>query len=48
MPHAFAAARGSSADLLIVIAPGVERFEYFRRLIRVARGEDTPESLKDI
>jgi len=48
MPHAFAAERGSSAEVLIIIAPGVERFEYFRRLARIARGEDKPESLKDL
>lgn len=48
MPHAFAAERGSSAEVLIIIAPGVERFEYFRRLARIARGEDKPVSLKDL
>ena len=46
--HAFAAERGSTADILIVIAPGVERFEYFRQLTRIARGEEKPESLRDI
>jgi hypothetical protein len=48
LPHAFAAARGKAADLLIVIAPGVERFEYFRKLTRIARGEEPPESLRDV
>ena len=48
MAHAFAAARGKSADLLIVITPGVERFEYFRKLERIAYGKDPPESLKDV
>jgi mannose-6-phosphate isomerase-like protein (cupin superfamily) len=48
LPHAFAAARGKGADLLIVIAPGVERFEYFRKLTRIARGEEPPESLQDV
>jgi len=48
MPHAFAAEPGSSAEVLIIIAPGIERFEYFRRLARIARGEDKPESLKDL
>ncbi|MGW2486686.1 cupin domain-containing protein [Streptomyces sp. NPDC001606] len=47
-PHAFAAAPGSTADLLIVIAPGVERFEYFRHLQRVRLGEATRESLLEI
>ena len=48
MPHAFSTARGSAADLRIVIAPGVERFEYFRRLSRIARGQQPPESLRDV
>ena len=47
-PHAFCAASGSSADLLIVIAPGVERFEYFRKLVRIGRGEEPPEGLRDV
>lgn len=48
MPHAFSTHRGSKADLLIVIAPGVERFEYFRQLSRIARGQEPPESLRDV
>ncbi|CAL9443942.1 hypothetical protein SUDANB105_02291 [Streptomyces sp. enrichment culture] len=48
MPHAFAAAPGTDADLLIVITPGVERFEYFRHLQRVRLGEATPESLLQV
>ena len=48
MPHAFSTQRGSMADLLIVIAPGVERFEYFRQLSRIARGQEPPESLRDV
>jgi quercetin dioxygenase-like cupin family protein len=48
MTHAFAAEHGSTADLLIIIAPGVERFEYFRHLTRIAHGEEKPESLKDV
>ncbi len=47
-PHAFAAVPGADADLLIVITPGVERFEYFRHLQRVALGEVTPESLLEV
>lgn len=47
-PHAFAAAPGSAADLLIVIAPGVERFGYFRHLQRIRLGEATPESLLEV
>ncbi|RII13854.1 Cupin domain protein [Streptomyces sp. YIM 130001] len=48
LPHAFAAAPGCDADLLIVITPGVERFEYFRHLQRIALGEVTPESLLEV
>jgi mannose-6-phosphate isomerase-like protein (cupin superfamily) len=48
MPHAFSTMRGSSAELLVVIAPGVERFEYFRQLTRIARGEEPPETLRDV
>ena len=48
LPHAFSAQRGSRADLLIVITPGVERFEYFRKLARIARGQEPPESLRDV
>ena len=48
LPHAFAAQRGGNAEILIVIAPGVERFEYFRQLTRIARGEEPPETLRDI
>ncbi|HYZ87136.1 MAG TPA: cupin domain-containing protein [Bryobacteraceae bacterium] len=48
LAHAFSADRGKSAELLIVIAPGVERFEYFRQLTRIARGEEPPESLRDV
>ncbi len=48
LQHAFSAGRGSPAELLIVIAPGVERFEYFRKLTRIARGEEPPESLRDV
>ncbi|MES4892773.1 cupin domain-containing protein [Streptomyces sp. NPDC096012] len=47
-PHAFAAAPGSTADILIVIAPGVERFEYFRHLQRIRTGQATEESLLEV
>ncbi|MER6273030.1 cupin domain-containing protein [Streptomyces sp. NPDC001797] len=47
-PHAFAAVPGSTADLLIVITPGVERFEYFRHLQRLRLGEATLESLLEV
>jgi quercetin dioxygenase-like cupin family protein len=48
LAHAFAAAPGADADLLIVITPGIERFEYFRQLARIATGQQPPESLRDV
>jgi quercetin dioxygenase-like cupin family protein len=48
LPHAFSADRGTGAELLIVIAPGVERFEYFRHLTRIAKGQEPPEGLLDL
>ena len=42
LPHAFAAAGASDTDLLIVITPGIERFEYFRHLARIATGQQPP------
>jgi len=43
--HAFAAPPAATADLLIVITPGVERFEYFRLLARFAQGQATLDDL---
>jgi quercetin dioxygenase-like cupin family protein len=37
--HAFGAAPGATADLFITIAPGIDRFPYFRLLSRVLAGE---------
>jgi quercetin dioxygenase-like cupin family protein len=48
LAHAFAAAPGEDADILIVITPGVERFEYFRHLLRIRLGEVPPESLIEV
>lgn len=39
MPHAFGATPDSGARILIALMPGVERFEYFRVLDRIAKGE---------
>ena len=43
--HAFGAAPGSTADALIVIAPGIERTAYFGLLDRVRRGLANPDEL---
>jgi mannose-6-phosphate isomerase-like protein (cupin superfamily) len=48
LPHAFAAVQASDADLLIVITPGIERFEYFRHLARIATGRQASESLLEV
>jgi mannose-6-phosphate isomerase-like protein (cupin superfamily) len=48
LTHAFAAPRSADTDLLIVITPGVERFEYFRHLARIASGELPRESLLEV
>ena len=48
LAHAFAAAPGEDADILIVITPGVERFEYFRHLERIAYGKVPPQSLLEV
>jgi quercetin dioxygenase-like cupin family protein len=48
LAHAFAAAPGEDADILIVITPGIERFEYFRHLERVAYGKVPPASLLEV
>ncbi|MEV0118431.1 cupin domain-containing protein [Streptomyces sp. NPDC050844] len=46
MPHAFGAAPGSTADLLAVLTPGIDRFGYFRALGRIQHGLDSFDSLK--
>ncbi|MBF6182306.1 cupin domain-containing protein [Nocardia otitidiscaviarum] len=45
MPHAFGAAPTSGARILIALMPGIERFEYFRLLERLAHGTATVEDL---
>ncbi len=43
--HAFAAHRGSTAEALIVITPGVERFDYFRHVVKMRPGLEPRETL---
>lgn len=43
--HAFAASAGSDGELLVVLTPGVERFEFFRQFVRVANGEASGDAL---
>ena len=42
MPHAFAPAKGHSADVLFVYTPSKSRFDYYRLLERVYTGEADP------
>lgn len=46
--HSFAAAPGQVADVLITLVPGVDRFEYFRMLPRLLRGEVDEQTLRQI
>ena len=39
--HAFAAAEGQVADLLILFSPAIDRFDYFRLLKNVVDGKGT-------
>ncbi|MEV7708960.1 cupin domain-containing protein [Streptomyces sp. NPDC088270] len=43
--HAFRATLESTADALIVITPGIERFDYLRQVARIRRGEADRDSL---
>ncbi|TQS27158.1 cupin domain-containing protein [Microbispora sp. KK1-11] len=46
--HAFGASAGRTAELLVVVAPGVERFEYFRGLFELATGTGSLEQVLEI
>lgn len=43
--HAFAAHPSSTADVLVVITPGVQRFEYLRQVERIRSGRAPKDSL---
>jgi uncharacterized cupin superfamily protein len=43
--HAFAAHRGSTAEALIIATPGIERFDYFRHVVRRREGSEPTEVL---
>lgn len=47
VPHAFAPAPGSAAEMLVVFTPGLHRFDYYRLLERVNRGEATVGDIRD-
>lgn len=43
--HAFRAHPNYTADALIVITPGIDRFDYLRQVARIRRGEAARDSL---
>lgn len=45
--HAFAAAPGSEAELLVAVTPGIERFSLFRQFERVSAGREPAGTLAD-
>lgn len=47
VPHAFAPAAGTEAEMLVVFTPGLHRFDYYRLLERVYRGEATVQDIRD-
>ncbi|MFA1550874.1 cupin domain-containing protein [Actinomadura chokoriensis] len=47
VPHAFAPAPGCEAEMLVVFSPGLQRFDYYRLLERVHRGEATVQDIRD-
>lgn len=46
VPHAFAPALDTEAELLVVFTPGLHRFDYYRLLERVYQGEATVEEIR--
>ncbi|MEV0052331.1 cupin domain-containing protein [Saccharopolyspora shandongensis] len=48
VPHAFAATADSAVEIFIYIAPGVDRFDFFRLLQRITRGEEPESALEDV
>jgi mannose-6-phosphate isomerase-like protein (cupin superfamily) len=45
LPHAFAPAPGTEADILVTFTPGIMRFDYYRLLERVYQGEADPQEI---
>ncbi|MEV5506384.1 cupin domain-containing protein [Streptomyces orinoci] len=47
VPHAFAPAPGEEGELLVVFTPGLHRFDYYRLLERVYRGEASVQEIRE-
>ncbi|MBF6424947.1 cupin domain-containing protein [Nocardia cyriacigeorgica] len=47
VPHAFAPEVDSDAELFVTFTPGPDRFDYYRLLERVYRGEATVQDIRD-
>ncbi|WP_406278367.1 cupin domain-containing protein [Nocardia sp. NBC_00881] len=47
MTHAWAAPAASSADVLVIFTPGIERFDYFRLGDRIRKGLASPLEILD-
>lgn len=47
VPHAFAPTSDSDADVLVVFTPGTARFDYYRLLDRLHRGQATAQDITD-
>ncbi|MCF3961665.1 cupin domain-containing protein [Streptomyces fuscigenes] len=45
LDHAFGAVEGETADMVILLSPGIERFAYFAQLAAISRGEEEFASL---
>ncbi len=43
--HAFGPHRGSGAEALVIITPGIERFGYFRHLVAIRQGAESRQVL---
>lgn len=46
--HAFAASAGQDGELLVIITPGIDRFDFFRSMHSVLTGATAPSSLDGI
>lgn len=46
--HSFGAAAGQAVDVFITLTPGIDRFDYFRMLPSIMRGEVDAEALAEV